>query len=117
MKRLILFIISIQFFTFAFAQQQFQVRGKVSSTTGELLVGGVSVVVEGTTNGTMTDVDGNYELTVKPSDKLVFSLISFKKVTKNIQGGQRVIDVVMEEDRLTWTRLWLWPMVRRNVLQ
>jgi len=97
MKRLILFIISIQFFAFAFAQQQFQLRGKVSSTTGELLVG-VSVVVEGTTNGTMTDPDGNYELTVKSGDKLIFSLISFKKVAKTVQG-QRVLDVVMEEDQ------------------
>jgi len=96
MKRLIIFIISIQFFTFAFAQQQFQLKGKVSSTTGELLTG-ASVVVEGTTNGTMTDLDGNYEIIVKPGDKVSFSLMSFKKVTRTIQN-QRTMDVALEED-------------------
>jgi len=97
MKRLIIFIIGIQIFTFAFAQQQFQLKGKVSSTSGEILTG-VSVVVEGTTNGTMTDIDGNYELTVKAGDKIVFSLISFKKVIKTIQS-QRTLDVKMDEDQ------------------
>jgi len=97
MKRLILFIISIQFFTFVSAQQQFQLKGKVSAADGEMLVG-VSVVVEGTTNGTMTDLDGNYELTVKTGDKVSFTLISFKKIVKTVQNQNR-LDVVMVEDQ------------------
>ena len=93
MKRLILLFISIQIFTFAFAQQQFQLKGKVSATDGELLPG-VSVVVEGTTNGTMTDIDGNYTLTVKSGDRIKFSFVSFTSQTVTIRN-QNVLDIVL----------------------
>lgn len=97
MKRLILLYISIQFFAFAFGQQQIQLKGKVSATDGELLAG-VSVVVEGTTNGTMTDLDGNYTLPVKSGDKVTFSFISFTPQTIRI-GNQQVLNVVLESDQ------------------
>jgi TonB-linked SusC/RagA family outer membrane protein len=97
MKRLILFIISIQIFTFAFAQQSFVLKGKVSSNDGELLTG-VSVVVEGTTNGTMTGLEGEYELTVKPGDKVVFSFISFRKEVRTMRN-QQTMDIVLMPDQ------------------
>lgn len=97
MKRLILLYISIQAFAFAFGQQQTQLRGKVTSTDGEALTG-VSVIVEGTTNGTMTDVDGTYTLSVKSGDRVVFSFISFEKQTIKI-SNQRVLDVVLASDQ------------------
>lgn len=96
MKRLILLFISIQLFAFAFGQQQFQLKGKVSATDGEVLTG-VSVVVEGTTNGTMTDVDGSYTLSVKSGDRVTFSFISFVPQTIKI-GNQQVLNVVLESD-------------------
>lgn len=100
MKRIIIFIISIQFFAFAIAQQQYELKGKVSSNDGEPLPG-VSVVVQGTTNGTMTDPDGNYTIMVKTGDKLVYSFVSFKKETRTVQN-QKVLDVIMvsEENSL-----------------
>lgn len=91
MKRIILLFISIQFFTFAFGQQQIQLKGKVSSTDGEVLAG-VSVVVDGTTNATMTDADGDYSLTVKQGDNVTFSFISFKKQTIKITN-QNILDI------------------------
>lgn len=97
MKRLILLFISIQFFTFAFGQQQVQLRGKVSSTDGELLAG-VSVVVDGTTNGTMTDGDGNYTITVKSGDNVTFSFVSFKKQTVKI-AEQKTLDIVLSSEQ------------------
>jgi TonB-linked SusC/RagA family outer membrane protein len=97
MKRLTLLFISIQIFAFAFGQQQFQLKGKVSSTDGELLAG-VSVAVGGTTNGTMTDPDGNYTLTVKSGDQVTFSFISFVKQTIKITN-QRVLDIVLQSDQ------------------
>lgn len=96
MKRLIIFIISFQIFTLAFGQSPFQLRGKVSSTDGEPLAG-VSVVVEGTRNATMTDANGDYELTVKPGDKISYSFISFKKEIITIEN-QKLLNVMLEED-------------------
>ena len=58
MKRLILLFISTLFVVFTFAQQ-IQLRGKVRSTDGEELIG-VSVYVEGSSTGTVTDLNGSY---------------------------------------------------------
>lgn len=82
---------------FAYGQEQMQIKGRVSATDGELLIG-VMVMVEGTSNGTVTDLDGNYELNAKPGDKLVFSYVGYKKETVTIRN-QRVIDVIMATDQ------------------
>ncbi|MBF0650052.1 TonB-dependent receptor [Dysgonomonas sp. GY75] len=97
MKRLTLLFISIQLFAFAFGQQQFQLKGKVSSTDGELLAG-VSVTIDGTTNGTMTDSDGNYTLTVKSGDQVTFSFISFTKQSVKITN-QKILDIILRPDQ------------------
>ena len=85
--------------TNAFAQmQQFAVSGKVTSaSTGEPLPG-VTVVVKGTTQGTITDTDGKYNLAgITPDAILVFSFVGLK--TKEIAvGGRTQIDVAMEEE-------------------
>lgn len=66
------------------------------NTTGEPLAG-VNVIVEGTTNGTSTDVDGSYKLSnVKNGDKLVFSMIGYADVAQTYSGQS--IDVNMAED-------------------
>ena len=62
MKRLLLILLSINLFTLAFGQS-LTVKGKVSSTDGELLPG-VNVKVKDATIGTITDFDGNYQLQV-----------------------------------------------------
>ena len=96
MKRLILLFISTLFVAFMFAQQ-IQLRGKVRSTDGEELIG-VSVYVEGSTNGTVTDINGSYQLTVKSGDKVTFSYISFKKETITVVN-QKVLDVQLAPDQ------------------
>ncbi|WP_069674581.1 SusC/RagA family TonB-linked outer membrane protein [Formosa sp. Hel3_A1_48] len=60
---------------------------------------GVSVVIKGTTVGTITDFDGNYSLNTELSDSkvLVFSYIGFK-TQEIIVDGKSVINVLMEED-------------------
>ena len=62
MKRILLILLSINLFAFAFGQS-ITVKGKVSSTDGELLPG-VNVKVKDATIGTITDFDGNYQLKV-----------------------------------------------------
>ena len=75
------------------------VSGRVTDTEG-LGIPGVTVVVEGTTVGTTTDIDGDYELRI-PADAeepvLAFSFIGFKGQQISV-GEQRRIDVVLKED-------------------
>lgn len=94
-KKLFLFILSLLSVS-AFAQN-ITVTGVVKDGTGETVIGG-SVLVKGTTNGTITDLDGNYTLSDVPSaGELVFSYIGMKAQTISV-GGKRVINVVLEED-------------------
>ena len=60
---------------------------------------GVSVVIKGTTAGTITDFDGNYNLNTELSDStvLVFSYVGFK-TQEIVVDGQSVINVLMDED-------------------
>ena len=77
---------------------QSTLRGTVSdNTTGEPLPG-VNVIVEGTTNGTATDMDGNFILNnVKNGDRLVFSFIGFADKVVDFTG-QSEISVTLSED-------------------
>ena len=76
---------------------QTTIKGVVTDENGEPLIG-AGVVVEGTTIGTITGIDGDYTLTV-PADavNLVFSFIGLSDQTVAI-GGRTVIDVVLKVD-------------------
>lgn len=72
------------------------VRGKVTDKNGAPMPG-ISVLVKGTTNGTVTDKAGEYALEASSSDWLVFSSIGYKKI--EVQVGERsVVDQVIEEE-------------------
>jgi len=73
------------------------ITGKVSDDQGKVLAG-VSVSVKGSANGTITDLNGNYKITVKDQDKvLVFSLVGYQSVEKNI-GNKSIINVTMSPE-------------------
>ncbi|MGM9792079.1 MAG: SusC/RagA family TonB-linked outer membrane protein [Candidatus Cryptobacteroides sp.] len=74
------------------------VTGVVKDSAGEPLVGAY-VIVQGTTNGAVTGLDGTYSITVKDAakDVLEFSTIGFKTVVEPV-SGRTVIDVIMEDD-------------------
>lgn len=77
-------------------QQGASVRGVVKDQRGEPLIG-VSIVEKGTTNGTATDLDGNFSLNVSNNSTLVFSFIGFK--SQEIRyTGQKDLRVIMQED-------------------
>lgn len=82
------------FLCFGIAQAQ-EVSGTVSDAQGPLP--GANVLEKGTTNGTQTDFDGNYTITVGEGATLVFSYIGYKS-TEVVVGSQSTIDVTMEED-------------------
>jgi len=80
-------------------QQQKPVRGTVSDFSGAPLPG-VSVVVKGTTNGMITDADGNYSLINVPENAtLQFSFVGMKGQEILVTGKDN-INVVLEEDAI-----------------
>jgi TonB-linked SusC/RagA family outer membrane protein len=81
------------------SQQQNAVSGKVTDTAGQPLPG-VTVVVKGTTQGTVTNADGNYSLSSIPENAtLVFSFIGMK-TQEVVVGNQTSINISMMEDAI-----------------
>lgn len=79
----------------AVSAQNVRISGEVKDTAGDPIIG-VSVVVKGTTTGTVTDIDGKYTIDVPQKGTLVFAFIGFN--TKEVKiGSKTVIDVVLEE--------------------
>lgn len=78
---------------YAFAQNM--VTGIVKDKTGTPLIG-VSVVEKGTTNGSITDTDGKYAITVSQGKTLVFSYIGY--LTQEVQVKSRNLNVTMQDD-------------------
>lgn len=76
--------------------QSITVKGTVKDNTGEPVIG-ASVVQKGTSNGIVTDIDGNFTLNVPSNSTIVVSFIGYK--TQEIPvAGKKLIDVVMKED-------------------
>jgi hypothetical protein len=79
--------------------QQKPVSGNVTDTGGQPLPG-VSVVVKGTTNGTVTNTDGDYILTNLPAEAILqFSFVGMKTQEVPV-GNQTTISVVLEEETI-----------------
>ncbi len=80
-------------------QQQRSVSGKVTDTNNQPLPG-VTVVMKGTTQGTVTNADGNYTLINIPEDAtLVFSFVGMR-TQEVVVGNQTRIDVRLEEETI-----------------
>ncbi|MBQ7195006.1 MAG: TonB-dependent receptor [Bacteroidales bacterium] len=78
------------------AAQSYSVSGVVKDDTGEPMIG-ASVLIEGTTRGTMTDGDGAWSLSVSPEDVLIFEFIGFTPVREKV-GSRTTIDVTLHQD-------------------
>jgi TonB-linked SusC/RagA family outer membrane protein len=77
--------------------QDITVSGKVTSTSGETLPG-VNVLLKGTNTGTVTNLEGQYKLSVPtPSSVLVFSFIGYETQEVEI-NGRSIIDMELEEE-------------------
>lgn len=98
-QKVTLMLLAILFSFGLQAQTGGQVTGKVIDAMGELP--GVSVVIKGTSNGTITDLNGQFTLpNVKSSDVLVFSFIGYKTQEITV-GNQKSLSVKMVEDTQT----------------
>lgn len=76
--------------------QKITVTGTVVDPTGEPLIG-ASVLAQGTSNGTATDIDGNYSLEVNANGTLVFSYVGYETQSVAVNGRTK-IDVTLQEN-------------------
>ncbi len=86
----LLLALSVQF---SFAQEK-TVTGVVSDATGP--IPGANVVIQGTNQGTQTDIDGRYSISAKPGDVLVFSYVGMTDFTATVGAGN-VINARLQE--------------------
>ena len=78
-------------------QSQITVTGVVKDSNGEPVTG-AAVVVKGTTNGTVTDLDGNYSINVEEGAVLSYSFVGMK--AQEIKANKTVINVVLQEEAI-----------------
>mgnify|MGYP002713107729 CR=1 FL=1 len=97
-KLLLLFLMLTIMLTSKSWAQERAVTGKVTSADDGTGIPGVNVVIKGTTQGTVTDIDGNYKLSVPESGgTLVFSFIGLESQEIEI-GNRSAVDAVMTSD-------------------
>lgn len=85
--------------SFATTQQAGICKGLVKDATGESVIG-ASVVVKGTTNGTITDFDGNFSLDgIKKGDVIVISYVGYQ--IQEIKWNGSPLNVILKEDSKT----------------
>lgn len=95
MKRY-LYLIIFFFFSFSIYAQEVGIKGRVVDLSGEAIIG-ANVVEKGTTNGVVTDIDGNFSLKIKPNAVLQISYIGY--IPQEIPvNGQTTFSVILSED-------------------
>lgn len=90
-----MFSLFVLMFSVGFAYAQNTVKGRVKSVSGEGLPG-VNIQVKGTTEGSASDFEGNFELMASPGDVLVFSFVGF--TTKELIVDGNFMEVALSED-------------------
>ncbi len=78
-------------------EQKVTVSGKIVDESGVPVIG-ASVIEDGTQNGAITDLDGNYILEVRPGSSLTVSSIGYKDVHLTVYDSQTVYNATMSED-------------------
>ncbi len=98
MKKLLFLGLIILLGNYSVFSQAKQITGTVTSNDDGLPIPGVSVVAKGTTVGTITNIDGNYNLTVPENTAtIVFSFVGMKTVDVSLTSSLQY-DVLMEQD-------------------
>lgn len=93
-KVLLTFVVGLFLSAGAFAQQ-ITVKGIVKDSTGEPIIG-ANVVVKGTTNGTITDFDGNFQLSANTGEIIQFSFIGY--TTQELPATAEFMNIIMKDD-------------------
>ena len=97
MRKVYFFLILLLCLGTSLKAQDIKVSGYVTSKEDGYGLPGVTIQVKGTSNGTITEIDGDYVITAKTNDTLVYSYVGYQ--TQNIPvDGRSKIDVVMSTD-------------------
>ena len=78
------------------AGDEITVSGQITDETGETLIG-ANILIKGTSTGTITDFDGNYQLSVSPNDTLVISYTGYQGQIIPV-GGRSEINIELATD-------------------
>ena len=103
----------LMIFSFMVYAQERIVTGKVYDSSGESIIG-ASVMVQGTMQGVVTDIDGAFQLKVQPSQSLVISFLGYQDVILPV-GSKNNFKIILEEDskKLDEVRIWLGALNER----
>lgn len=85
--------------TVAAPQQNSMIRGKVIDTNGDVVIG-ANIVEKGTTNGTTTDVEGNFSMNAKAGSTLVVTFIGYVREEVKADAKRRM-EIILQEDSET----------------
>ncbi len=97
MKRIFIICGIMLFLASSVFAQEIRVTGTVTDAESGETIPGASVVIKGTTQGSITDIDGNYELSTTADAVLVFSFVGM--TTKEVPvDGRNVIDVALQQE-------------------
>lgn len=96
MKKLLLFLVLV-LGTYPLLAQSKTVSGTVTDGSDGSPLPGVNVLVQGTTNGSQTDFDGNYSIEASEGDVLLFSYLGMLSQSMTV-GSSSTIDLAMSED-------------------
>jgi len=97
MKRILMLIGMLLFVSASLFGQTIRVTGTVTDATDRRTLPGASIMVRGTTQGTVTDVNGRYEISVAPTAVLVFSFIGMEPQEIAVDG-RTTINVVLSPE-------------------
>ncbi|MDH6354348.1 TonB-dependent SusC/RagA subfamily outer membrane receptor [Dysgonomonas sp. PH5-45] len=101
--RTIAFFAILSFTVCAYAQksaQKITVSGTVTDASNDMPLIGVAILVDGTTNGTVTDLDGRYSITANRGDKLLFFYMGYKTKEVSITEKTKTLNVKLKPDKV-----------------
>ena len=96
MKQKLFILVIALFGLYGQLMAQTTITGNVKDATGEPIIG-ASIIVTGTSNGTVTDFDGNFEMKANEGDELTVSYVGFATQTVKVSGSAP-IDITLLED-------------------
>ncbi|MBP5538676.1 MAG: TonB-dependent receptor [Bacteroidales bacterium] len=95
-----LFPAMLALLSFSATAQNVSVKGRVTDSDGEGVIAATVYQADKTSNGTVTDADGNYTISVPAKATLVISCLGYQDAQEAV-GGRKVINVVLQNDDLT----------------
>lgn len=115
MKQIALTLLLCIFSICMYAQQVVTVRGTVTDTQDNPLAG-AAVLVVGTTNGTVTDIDGKYSITTNGNQSLKFTYVGFQEQVVKIDGRSSINVRMIEGEELDEVVVIGYGAVKKSVL-